>query len=102
MLGVGSDIAGDLLVLSQQSYLNKYASVAFVYGEVSSPNKRTKVVSSRSTRIHFIKTKIFRNIRIAMAQGKTKVKSKLPANAKHKSNKTNKKNSAFQKRKSRN
>lgn len=35
-----------------------------------------------------------------MAQGKTKIKSKLPANVKHKSNKTNKKNSAFQKRKS--
>lgn len=35
-----------------------------------------------------------------MAQGKTKIKSKLPANAKHKSNKTNKQNSAFKKRKS--
>lgn len=35
-----------------------------------------------------------------MAQGKTKIKAKLPANAKHKSNKTNKKNSAFTKRKS--
>jgi hypothetical protein len=34
-----------------------------------------------------------------MAQGKTKIKGKLPENSKHKSNKTNKKNSAFQKRK---
>ncbi|XP_070498647.1 uncharacterized protein [Chironomus tepperi] len=36
-----------------------------------------------------------------MAQGKNKTKTKLPDNVKHKSlNKTNKKNSAFQKRKS--
>lgn len=35
-----------------------------------------------------------------MAQGKTKIKAKLPANTKQKSNKTNKKNSAFTKRKS--
>jgi len=35
-----------------------------------------------------------------MAQGKNKVKAKLPANVKHKSlNKINKQNSAFQKRK---
>ncbi|KAG5681056.1 hypothetical protein PVAND_010522 [Polypedilum vanderplanki] len=34
-----------------------------------------------------------------MAQGKNKVKAKLPANAKHKTTKTNKQNSAFQKRK---
>jgi hypothetical protein len=36
-----------------------------------------------------------------MAQGKNKAKAKLPDNVKHKSlNKTNKQNSAFQKRKS--
>lgn len=36
-----------------------------------------------------------------MAQGKaTKTKTNLPPNAKHKSNKTSKKNSAFNKRKS--
>ena len=34
-----------------------------------------------------------------MAQGKTKIKSKVPKNSKNKSNKTNKQNSAFQKRK---
>lgn len=38
-----------------------------------------------------------------MAQGKNKAKAKLPDNVKHKSlNKTNKQNSAFQKRKSKN
>jgi hypothetical protein len=35
-----------------------------------------------------------------MAQGKTKLKGKLLANGKHNKNKTNKKNSGFQKRKS--
>ena len=38
-----------------------------------------------------------------MAQGKNKTKAKLPDNVKHKTfNKTNKQNSAFQKRKSNN
>lgn len=34
-----------------------------------------------------------------MAQGKTKIKQKLPANAKTKANKTNKKNAPFPQRK---